>query len=155
MRTIRFLVPVIIMMLSAGLAFAGDDTAFTYQGRLLDEGHPANGLFDLRFGLFSTESGGVPIDAVAPDKTSVTDGFFTVQIDFGADAFDNTERWLEITVSEITLSPRQPITMWQQSTQRLSTNVDHVYTVTCYSKIVSKFATNQTGAKNSDFLFYC
>jgi len=53
MRIIRVFAPVIIMMLSAGLAYAGGGTAFTYQGRLLDAGEPANGLFDFRFALFS------------------------------------------------------------------------------------------------------
>ena len=110
MRMHQVVASIVTLAFSASIASAGGDTAFTYQGRLLDADQPANGLFDFRFGLFSTAVGGVPIGAVQIDNTPVTDGLFTVQIDFGADAFDNSERWLEITVGHITLSPRQPIT---------------------------------------------
>jgi hypothetical protein len=47
----------------------------------------------------------------------VNDGYFTAELDFGAGAFDNQERWLEIAVKSgyadpnyITLTPRQRIT---------------------------------------------
>ena len=54
MRLIRVFAPVVIMMSSAGLAYAGGGTALTYQGRLLVAvaGEPANGLFDVAFSLW-------------------------------------------------------------------------------------------------------
>ncbi|MBI5762413.1 MAG: hypothetical protein HZA51_02680 [Planctomycetes bacterium] len=45
-----------------------------------------------------------------PPQISVASGLFTSTLDFGAGVFDGSSRWLEITVSGTTLSPRQPIT---------------------------------------------
>jgi len=36
----------------------GQGTALTYQGRLNDGTNPANGSYDLRFGLYNAASGG-------------------------------------------------------------------------------------------------
>ena len=35
-------------------------TAFTYQGRLMDGGNAANGVYELRLGVFTTDQGGNP-----------------------------------------------------------------------------------------------
>ena len=101
-----------------GCHFAGaQGTAFTYQGRLNDGGGPANGNYDLTFTLFGVSSGGSAI--VGPRTNSlvgVTNGGFTVMLDFGAGAFTGTDRWLEIGVRTSgggafnTLSPRQQLT---------------------------------------------
>ena len=37
-------------------------TAFVYRGRLGEGGHPANGLYDLRFSLYDTLANGTLID---------------------------------------------------------------------------------------------
>ena len=111
MRTIGILVPAIVMMLSAGLAYAGGGTAFTYQGRLLDAGGPANGLFDFEFELWDAEVAGIQIGSTQiHNAVPITDGLFTLQIDFGANVFNNTDRWLTMTVDTVLLSPRQPVT---------------------------------------------
>jgi len=102
---------IVLLALSANTGFAGGGTALTYQGRLLDAGEPANGLFDFEFGLWDEVNGGNPVGVPQVlNNTPVADGLFTVQIDFGADAFDNSDRWLEISVDGVPLSPRQPIT---------------------------------------------
>lgn len=87
-------------------------TAFTYQGHLKQNGEPANGPVNLDFDLYAAETGGKMIAAgtVVPDPVDVTDGLFTVTIDFGDDAFNGQARWVEITVGGQTLSPRQKIT---------------------------------------------
>src|SRR5512135_238287 len=36
-------------------------TGFTYQGRLLDNGVPANGQYDIAFTLYDALSGGLPV----------------------------------------------------------------------------------------------
>ena len=36
-------------------------TAFTYQGKLTENGSPANGEYDFRFGLYGAASGGTPL----------------------------------------------------------------------------------------------
>jgi hypothetical protein len=93
-------------------------SAFTYQGRLADGGQAASGAYDLQFSLTSTSiyEGciGAPV-TVAP--VLVENGAFTVLLDFGADAFDGSARWLEIGVRPngstepyTLLSPRQPVT---------------------------------------------
>jgi hypothetical protein len=58
-------------------------TAFTYQGSLYVDGAPANGLYDMDFSLFETNSGGS--DVAGPDLVTgvrVTNGLFTVVLDF-------------------------------------------------------------------------
>ncbi len=91
-------------------------TAFTYQGRLTDGGNPANGAYDFQFKLYAAASGGSQVGStVTKSNVQVTNGFFTVQIDFG-NVFNGQRRWLEIAVrhagsgSYTTLSPRQELT---------------------------------------------
>ena len=118
MRMHQVVASMVTLALSASIAFAGGGTAFTYQGRLLDVGEPANGLFDFEFGLWDAANGGNPIGVLQVlNNTPVNDGLFTVQIDFGADAFNNADRWLEISVDGVPLMPRQPITRAPYSIQ--------------------------------------
>ena len=90
-------------------------TGFTYQGQLKKDGNPVNGNCDFRFSLYG-DSGGPPIGVQTTTGITVTDGLFTVQLDFGAGAFHGDARWLEIAVrcagdaEYVTLSPRQPLT---------------------------------------------
>ena len=91
-------------------------TAFTYQGRLNANGAPANGTYDFDFALFNANSGGSLIgSADFALGVPVTNGLFTVSLDFGAN-FPGAARWLEIAVRTNgttifnVLSPRQPLT---------------------------------------------
>ncbi len=43
----------VALMLSSGSAAFGQGTAFTYQGKLADNGNPANGHYDFQFGVFA------------------------------------------------------------------------------------------------------
>lgn len=99
----------------AVLANAG--TAFTYQGRLVDDGNPASGAYDLQFRLYDASAGGSQIGGtVAVVDVSVSSGLFTAQLDFGAGALNGQARWLEIDVkrdadgSYTTLAPRVALT---------------------------------------------
>ncbi len=91
-------------------------TAFTYQGRLIKDGNPVNKTCDFTFGLYDVETGGTPIDGALLSSVGVSNGLFTVQLDFGADAFTGEARWLGIAVKcsgdadFTTLTPRQPLT---------------------------------------------
>lgn len=75
-------------------------TAFTYQGFLQDAGNPANGSYDLRFTLQSfdamlgTQVVGTP---QAKDDVAVSQGVFSVALDFGA-APSNANYTLKIEV---------------------------------------------------------
>lgn len=92
-------------------------TTWTFQGKLSDAGVPAGNPVDLKFRLYGVASGpGAPIgpELAAPGITPV-DGQFTVQLDFGAGAFQGERRWLEIDVrpagagAYTTLAPRQEL----------------------------------------------
>ena len=96
---------------------AAQGTAFTYQGHLNDGGAPANGDFDLTFSLWDAVSGPTQVGgSLTNSATAVSNGWFTVTLDFGAGVFPGANRWLEIGVRTngagefAALSPRQPIT---------------------------------------------
>jgi hypothetical protein len=90
-------------------------TAFTYQGRLDSGGNAANGFYDLRFAIYDMASGGAPQgSAVTNAATAVSNGLFTVTLDFG-NQFPGAARWLDIGVRTngggafVPLSPRQAL----------------------------------------------
>ena len=96
-------------------AFA-QGTAFTYQGRLNDNGGMANGSYDLRFAIYDAATNGVQQGNTLTNlATPVSNGVFTVALNFG-NQFNGADRWLEIgarvngTGAFALLSPRQPIT---------------------------------------------
>jgi len=82
-------------------------TTFTYQGRLKSGGSPANGSFNMDFKLYPVPAGGTLLASQTLPGVSVTDGLFTVQVDFGAGVFDGNQRWLDVTVDGTPLVPRQ------------------------------------------------
>ena len=91
-------------------------TAFTYQGRLNSGGAAATGIFDVRFAVFDLSSGGAQQgNLLTNSATAVTNGLFTVALDFG-NQFPGANRWLEIAVRTngaanfTTLTPRQQLT---------------------------------------------
>lgn len=98
----------------AGAAQTG--TAFTYQGRLNDNGATAAGIYDFTVQLHSAATGGSALAEASLPGVPVTGGVFTVQLDFGAAVFDGSARWLEIGVRKLgegdawtALSPRHEI----------------------------------------------
>jgi len=90
---------------------------FTYQGRLLDGDLAADGLYDFQFKLYDAISDGKQLAwTVTADNVDVAEGYFTVELDFGANSFNGAPRWLEIAVQRAdsmgtftTLGPRQRI----------------------------------------------
>jgi hypothetical protein len=92
-------------------------TAFTYQGRLTDGGSPAHGRYDFQFTLYDGASDGIQVGrTVIAEDATVTEGLFTVQLNFGS-VFNGRALWLEIGVrpwaetgAYTTLSPRQELT---------------------------------------------
>lgn len=92
-------------------------TASTYQGQLTDRGAPASGSYDLTFTLYDDPTGGAQwFEVITNTAVVVSNGLFTTLVDFGADPFDGTARWLEIAVATngsgafSPLAPRQPLT---------------------------------------------
>ncbi len=75
-------------------------TAFTYQGRLLKDNRAITGMTcDFQFGLYDALTGGNMLGTgiQSASGVQVTDGYFTVNLDFGA-AFDGNLRYLETSV---------------------------------------------------------
>ncbi|MHC4089169.1 MAG: tail fiber domain-containing protein [Planctomycetota bacterium] len=93
-------------------------TAFTYQGRLLDGGAAANGDYDFEFTLHDDLTlGSVVAGPISIGDWSVSEGLFTVTLDFGSDVFIGDARWLEVGVRPwdsagpyTYLTPRQELT---------------------------------------------
>jgi hypothetical protein len=73
-------------------------TAFTYQGRLEQDGTPVDDTCDMRFRLYDAASAGSQVGSTINTGVPIVDGYFTVNLDFGTGAFDGDRRWLEIRV---------------------------------------------------------
>ena len=93
-------------------------TAFTYQGQLKNASGPINNNCDFQFSVWDALGAGTsPGSDLAHTNVTVSNGLFTVQLDFGVNVFTGEARWLEIAVrcpassgSYVTLAPRQPLT---------------------------------------------
>ena len=107
------LLSILIPQLSTAFA---QGTAFTYQGRLNVSGAPANGAYDLLFTVYDLPSGPGAFANQTNSALAISNGLFTVTLDFGPGIFTGPERWLEIAVrtngsgSYANLVPRQRLT---------------------------------------------
>ena len=108
---------IIVSSVALNLSVSAQGTAFTYQGRLNDGANLANGIYDLRFETYDAASGGSGQGRpVTNSAVSVSNGLFTVTLDFGAGVFNGPNPWLDIGVRPTglgpftSLVPRQPVT---------------------------------------------
>jgi hypothetical protein len=122
---------VLLFALAFGaLPVFGQTTVFTYQGKLSDGGSAANGQYDLQFNLYDQPAGVNPPLNAAPVEIGdvpVTNGVFTVKLDFGGAFAAGADRFLEIGVRPgastgvyTVLNPRQQITASPYSIRTLS-----------------------------------
>jgi len=100
LNCIQLVVALVSLTVATGkIGAAPVGTAFTYQGRLTDGTNVANGLYDLQCVLFDAASPGNPVGPTNLFATvAVSNGHFTLALDFGGVAFDGNARWLEIGV---------------------------------------------------------
>jgi hypothetical protein len=111
-RIIQWLALLALATLNSQLstALAQGTTAFTYQGQLRDGGTNANGAYTMIFKLYDAVTSGNQIGSAITNSPTLGNGLFTVNLDFGAGAFNGSARWLDITISNggvtQTLSPR-------------------------------------------------
>ncbi|MBE0540623.1 MAG: hypothetical protein IH623_04470 [Verrucomicrobia bacterium] len=113
----RLLTQFTVLILGAFLCLAEPlGTAWNYQGRLVDNELPADGLFDLSFVLYDAAKSGNQLGLAQTNTfVRVSNGLFRVVLDFGA-VFTGEASWLEIAVRTngdggfTTLSPRQELT---------------------------------------------
>ena len=84
--------------MALGLSVARIEAApFTYQGRLVDNATPANGSYELRFRLWDAPTAGAQVGSdVTLASVGVTNGLFTVSVDFGNGTFPGADRWIEL-----------------------------------------------------------
>jgi hypothetical protein len=114
----RFFMAMTLLVVGATEVAYGQDTGFTYQGRLINSGLPANGVFEFEFKVFDALTAGNQVGPdLAPQLIQVSSGVFTAQLDFGAGVFTGAARFLEIRVRPAgspdpfsVLSPRQAVT---------------------------------------------
>lgn len=95
---------------------------FTYQGQLRRDGAPFNGDVAMTFSLWSAPTGGVYYSTTGALPVTVTDGLFSVEVDFPSISFDSGEYWIRISIEDpphsgnyVTLSPRQRVTASPQA----------------------------------------
>ena len=100
-------------------------TAFTYQGQLKDGGSHASGAHHMTFALHSHATLNAPVGSpIALTDVPVTEGLFTVELDFGSSAINGSERWLQIEINGEPLSPRQRIAATPYALQTRGIHVD-------------------------------
>ena len=89
MKTMIKLIAITYYVLSViCLSAFAQGTAFTYQGRLNDGANPATGLYDVRFSICDAlANGNVVAGPLTNSATGISNGLFTVTLDFGGGVF--------------------------------------------------------------------
>jgi|GEM_PF-1489271 len=136
-------------------AYAQATTAFTYQGRLTDGGAAANGAYDLQFALFDAASAGTQQGAnLTLSSVQVTNGVFTVGLDFGVNAFPGAPRFLQISVRPgassgafTLLTPRQPVTATPYALRSLTATAADSLSASCAGCVSDPQITALAGSK--------
>jgi len=126
---------------------AAQTTAFTYQGILNDGGNPANANYDMQFKLFDTVDVGTGTQqgsTITNAMVAVTNGIFSVALDFGAGVFDGTARYLEIGVRlagspdpYAVLSPRHAINATPYAVKSLNATTSDGLSAACVNCVTS------------------
>jgi hypothetical protein len=99
-----------LLIFPVSFALGQGTTAFTYQGQLLNSGTNVNGANVMVFTLYSAATSNTAIATPITNSVSVSNGLFTVDLNFGAAPFNGNACWLGIAVSNgmtnVELSPR-------------------------------------------------
>ena len=117
LKTCLYSVSIALALMANVHQTVAQGTAFTYQGRLGVGTNAANGIYDLQLGLYdAANSGNLVAGPVTNSNVSISNGLFTVIVDFGTGAFNGAERWLKISARSnaigafTDLAPLQQIT---------------------------------------------
>jgi hypothetical protein len=143
--TIRKTVRTVLLSAAVGLTplaapvLAQTATTKTYQGRLDVSGQPYSGTADLRFTLWTAQSGGTQVPGTSANTllgTDIVDGLLTAPLDFGSQAFNGQPRFVQVEVrtpawdgtgtepAYTTLDPRQAVTAAPHSLSTRGITVD-------------------------------
>jgi len=148
----------VLIFLCLGQLTQAQTTSFTYQGKLSDNGGLANGSYDMQFKLFDTATVGTGTQLgsnVTLSAVQVTNGIFTVQLDFGAGVFPGASRFLEIAVKQsggasfTVLAPRQPVSSNPYAIRSLNSMAADGLSVACVNCVTSSQILNVQGAQIS------
>jgi hypothetical protein len=130
----KFVAATLAALLLLALAARAQPTAFTYQGRLNNGTNPASGSYDFQFQIYNAGSV-VVAGPLTNAPVAVSNGLFTVALDFGGPVFNGGALTLEIGVrtngsagAYAILSPRQPILSVPYAVQSL--NASNAMTLT-------------------------
>lgn len=123
--------------------FAGaQTTAFTYQGQMRDGAGLASGSYSMKFRLYDGPD--APANQIGPEipvLVTVTNGLFSVSLDFTAASFPaGADRWIEVQVGTTTLTPRQKLSSTPFAVRAANANRSDAadsLSVTCASCISS------------------
>jgi hypothetical protein len=137
----------------SAIAAFGQTTAFNYQGKLTDTGVPQS-AYQMRFELYDAASGGSQIGAaITNTSVAVAQGIFSLQLDFGAAAFDGTDRFLEIAVRRTsgdawtTLTTRQQIGSTPHSIKSANATTADSLSTACVGCVQDANITQISGSK--------
>ena len=99
-------VTVAILLSLSTLGFAQTST-ISYQGLLSDAGTPANGTYQMEFRLLKANLTTQVGPTLSLPGVTVSQGVFTANLDFGSGAniFDGTERFIEVSVRRTASDP--------------------------------------------------
>lgn len=122
----HWLTRMIFVVFISSAAISAQTTAFNYQGKLSVTGTPQPS-YQMQFKLFGSIGGTDQIgNTITEFDVPVSDGVFSVKLDFGMDVFNGADRFLEIAVrpnanvSFLPLNPRQQIASSPYSIRTLS-----------------------------------
>ena len=149
-----------LIVLVFSLTNFAQTAAFNYQGKLTDGSLPASGTYQMQFALFDASTGNTQIGStVTNNSVTVSSGIFSVQLDFGANAFPGDARYLEIAVKKASeptytiLGPRQAIDSVPYAVRALSaanadtsTNATNATTAAAFS---GNLAGDVSGTQNA------
>src|SRR5437764_5696806 len=118
-RSLNTMLLSLLLLIFVAHAAQAQTTTFTYQGKLTDGGNAANGVVDMQVKLYDAAdpSASAQIGStITNSNVAVTNGIFTVRLDFGASALPGANRFLEVGVRRSSsdpytvLAPRQQVT---------------------------------------------
>jgi len=149
---------VLFILLACGLAVQAQTSVFTYQGRLTDNNAAASGNYKMQFALFDGGGGQIgstmTFDGTTNPQVTLTNGAFTVQLDFGTSPFSTgADRFVEIhvfnpaTSSYVTLTPRQQITSSPYSIRTVSASAADSLSAACVGCVGDAHISAVSGAK--------
>ena len=146
----------VLTVMCFGQQTQAQTASFTYQGKLTDGGNLGSASYDMQFKLFDTGTVGAGAQqggTLTLAAVQVTNGIFTVQLDFGAGVFTGADRFLEIAVKPAgsptftTLAPRQQVSSTPYAVRSLNATSADGLSIACVNCITSSQIQNVQGTQ--------